>query len=327
MASPKIGIIMPCFYSNDVVRKALTMLSWQSKKEEMEVILINDCSPNTNCDYQDLVQEFSTQLNLKYLKTERQGGPGKARQLGMDNCNCEWIMFHDDDDMLNTPYVIEAFIEAIESIPAGEICIEIAGPHLQFWNGASNGFVKTNVNFTGKLFNLNIIKFFDIRFPDLTYEEDALFATEYYYYINRLATFLPNVKLTNINIVDSKPNFISYTKQENRNSICGTQSEYVRTWRALDYLNALFEFYLSIPHDVMWKNVASQGLRDGFMYLQDWVSRSRQFEMNDIQRNSFIEMHTKFDFLVQELSNELPKDELAVYYEYANNILITPVSF
>jgi glycosyltransferase involved in cell wall biosynthesis len=118
---------MPIFYPSNIVRKALTMLAWQERKEEIEVILINDCSPNTDCDYKDLLDEFNTQLNIKYLKTENNSGPGVARQLGLDNCSCDWVMFHDDDDTLNNPYVIEAYLDEIEKIPQNVICVKILG--------------------------------------------------------------------------------------------------------------------------------------------------------------------------------------------------------
>jgi glycosyltransferase involved in cell wall biosynthesis len=105
---------LPCYYSSEVIRPALEILAQQTRKDAMEVILINDCSPNTNCEYQDLLNEFSSQLNIKYLKTEKNGGPSTARQLGINNCSCPWVLFHDDDDMLYDSHVIESYLSEIE---------------------------------------------------------------------------------------------------------------------------------------------------------------------------------------------------------------------
>lgn len=51
MLSPQIGIIMPCFCPSNIIKKALTMLSWQTRTDAFEIIMINDCSPNTDCEY------------------------------------------------------------------------------------------------------------------------------------------------------------------------------------------------------------------------------------------------------------------------------------
>lgn len=62
--------------------------------------MVNDCSPYTNCEYQDLIEEFKNQINIRYFKTTINSGPGIARQLGLDNATADWIMFIDDDDEL-----------------------------------------------------------------------------------------------------------------------------------------------------------------------------------------------------------------------------------
>ena len=43
-------------------------------------------------------------------------GPGMARQLGIDNCLEKYILFHDDDDILAHPKVIENFINIIDKL-------------------------------------------------------------------------------------------------------------------------------------------------------------------------------------------------------------------
>lgn len=86
-------------------------------------------------------------------------------------------MFHDDDDILNTPYVIEAFLEIINNISSNEIISTIYGPQLQFWPGEKNLFLKTDANVIGcRLFNVNLIKLFNIPlYNELFFEEDFLF--------------------------------------------------------------------------------------------------------------------------------------------------------
>jgi hypothetical protein len=48
--------------------------------------MVNDCSPNTDCEYLDIRKEFSS-LHIQYLKTKENCGPGAARNLGLQAIN------------------------------------------------------------------------------------------------------------------------------------------------------------------------------------------------------------------------------------------------
>ena len=164
------------------------MLSWQTRKDAIEVIMINDCSPNTDCKYMDLLEEFGEKMVLKYLETEKNSGPGVCRQLGLDNCSAPWVMFHDDDDMLNNIYVIETFLNVIESIPEDVLITNIYAPILVC---SPIDYTKISNHSLGSLINLNILKMFNIKFTNLTYEEDSFLNLQYEYYCNRLESFFP----------------------------------------------------------------------------------------------------------------------------------------
>ena len=53
-----IDYIIPCYGKSEIIRPGLRALANQWKSEFIHVILVNDCSPNTKCDYADLVEEF-----------------------------------------------------------------------------------------------------------------------------------------------------------------------------------------------------------------------------------------------------------------------------
>jgi hypothetical protein len=55
----KIGVIIPYFYPSNTIRKAFTMLSWQTRKDVLTIYMVNDCSPHTDCEYSDIINEFS----------------------------------------------------------------------------------------------------------------------------------------------------------------------------------------------------------------------------------------------------------------------------
>lgn len=112
-----IDIIMPCYYTNAIIRPALEKIANQTAINEITLIMVNDCSPNTTCDYQDLIKEYKDRINIRYFKTPTNVGPGESRQLGLENATNEWVTFHDDDDELYDEHSIENYLNAIKEHP------------------------------------------------------------------------------------------------------------------------------------------------------------------------------------------------------------------
>ena len=276
-----IGIIMPCFYEDKIVRQALHMLNQQTRKDEIEVIMINDCSPNTDCEYQNLIQEFP-EFNIRYLKTEFNSGPGVARQLGIDNCDCPWVLFHDDDDTLNNPYVIERYLEVIkQSENTKGILNAIYGLH-QREHDISGGF-------TGNVYNLNLIKLFNITFdPVLSFfEEDSHFLIRYQYYVYRLSEFYPCYLVDLETISDDIS--ITYTKKFNEYSICGILDNDSRVLKSLRYINQVFKFYLEVPQDRILDNIFKKDLESIFDYFYNLLKDCKQSSKLSSEQKLLIE--------------------------------------
>ena len=88
-----IDLIIPCYGSPEVIEKGIASIAVQWHKEFIHVTLVNDCSPNTDCDYQDLVDKYSNFIDIRCIRTPRNGGRGLARQFGIDNTtdtSCSW---------------------------------------------------------------------------------------------------------------------------------------------------------------------------------------------------------------------------------------------
>lgn len=110
-----IDFIIPCYGKSEIIKPGLLSLAHQWHKEYIHVTLVNDCSPNTDCNYQDLVDEFSKYLDIRCIKTDHNGGQGLARQCGIDNTEHEYFMFMDEDDQIANGLAISMFIGALES--------------------------------------------------------------------------------------------------------------------------------------------------------------------------------------------------------------------
>ena len=81
----KIAVIIPHYYNSQISKRAFDSLKYQTKKEHLVIYLINDCSPHTDCNYQDLIDEYSPYFSIQYFQTEINSGQGITRQLGLNN--------------------------------------------------------------------------------------------------------------------------------------------------------------------------------------------------------------------------------------------------
>lgn len=119
----KIDYIIPTYNKSSIVKKALDCLCKQTMKDSLCITLVNDCSPNTDCNYQDIINEYKDKLDVRVIKTPENIGTGMARQFGIDNTTHPYIMFQDDDDMLSSKYAIEAFVKEVEKADESVISI------------------------------------------------------------------------------------------------------------------------------------------------------------------------------------------------------------
>jgi len=92
----KISIIVPVYNSKVYLNKCLHSLVNQSL-EEIEIILINDCSTDESIDIlKEYKEKYPNKVILMDLKENK--GPGGARNEGMNIAKGEYIGFVDSDD-------------------------------------------------------------------------------------------------------------------------------------------------------------------------------------------------------------------------------------
>lgn len=91
----KVSIIIPVYGVEKYISKALDSVINQTLKD-IEIICIDDCSPD-NCPA--ILDEYAAKdSRLKVVHLEKNGGPGNARNIGIDMATSEYIMFLDPDD-------------------------------------------------------------------------------------------------------------------------------------------------------------------------------------------------------------------------------------
>lgn len=114
MTDIKIDYIIPTYYDSSIVKVGLDKLCKQTRRDALNIIIVNDCSPNTDCNYQDIIDEYSNRLSIRVVKTPYNSGPGMAMQFGVDAGTGDYYLIQDDDDCIASDDVIESYIKVIE---------------------------------------------------------------------------------------------------------------------------------------------------------------------------------------------------------------------
>ena len=109
-----IDIIIPAYNSKDTLLNTLTSIVMQKglEKINMQVTIVNDCS---DYSYSNLVDYFSSYINIQEVVTNKNVGPGEARNLGLKSTKEEYIIFIDSDDCFYGTNSIKTLYDQINS--------------------------------------------------------------------------------------------------------------------------------------------------------------------------------------------------------------------
>ena len=166
-----LGIVIPVYKRKDCLREALESLTVQTMKR-FYVIVVDDHSPEP---LESVIDEFSDKLNIKYIYAEENGGPGAARQIGLEACykaGFDLVMFMDSDDLL-FPHSVSRLTYEINHSAANVVSSGI-------WVERKNepGYLIQGDNKTwmhGKIYRTQYLKDNNIVFPPIRTNEDLAF--------------------------------------------------------------------------------------------------------------------------------------------------------
>ena len=112
-----LDIIIPQYKEkNEDIKPLLDSINNQERVDfnNIKLTIVNDCS-DVLLD-EDFLKSFKN-LNISYIRNDKNTGPGLARQKGIDSTSSDYIMFCDSDDELyekKALYVITDFISKRE---------------------------------------------------------------------------------------------------------------------------------------------------------------------------------------------------------------------
>lgn len=198
----KISIIVPVYNMAEYVKRNIGCLTNQTYKN-IEILLINDGSSDNSLEE----CRRAAQKDSRILVFDKEnGGPGSARNFGLDRASGEYVYFFDIDDCLKSE-AIEKLVFAMEEKGADLVAcgFEMSdGKRVIKTVVKTDGYFRTGEEtrrdyyeqlFMGsekgiqgalwyKLFKLDLIREHGIEFPDLRRSEDVVFTARYVNYIN-----------------------------------------------------------------------------------------------------------------------------------------------
>lgn len=96
-----LSMIVPVYNTGKYIEKCLNSILTQTRKEKVEVIVINDGSTdNSRKIIQDYIEKHPQQ-NIKYFEKENEG-IAKTRNFGIQKATSPYILFVDSDDYIDS---------------------------------------------------------------------------------------------------------------------------------------------------------------------------------------------------------------------------------
>jgi glycosyltransferase involved in cell wall biosynthesis len=92
-----VTVVIPCYKCTETIERAVNSIANQSLLPEA-VVLVDDCSPDDTHKKLIEVQKKHHAGWIKVIRTNENGGPGTARNVGWDESTTEFIAFLDSDD-------------------------------------------------------------------------------------------------------------------------------------------------------------------------------------------------------------------------------------
>ena len=168
-----LNIIIPTYNAIETLPKALDSLIAQTSNKFF-VTVVQDCDGK---DYSRIIKKYKDfGLKINLISTKSNGGPGIARQTGLDaNKMCDYVMFMDADDML-LPNAVEYLYHAAK---ANNADVVKSGILAEVQDGLIANYEPHNTPCQwhhGKIYRAQYIRDIGLRFIDsLRYCEDSYF--------------------------------------------------------------------------------------------------------------------------------------------------------
>lgn len=187
---PKIDIIIPAYKAQNTILRTLSSIAEQEILEDLEVTIVNDAD---GIGYEEYVKMFSPYMKIKEIVMEKNGGPGEARQYGLEHTTNSLITFIDADDVFSGRFALKTLRLHVLSDP------RVACVFSNFLEDQQVAYLQhpnDSVWMFGKLYKRDFINKYNIHFPpNARSNEDGAWNTlcRLYQNENEQIKFIPDI--------------------------------------------------------------------------------------------------------------------------------------
>lgn len=174
---PRLDIIIPAYNAHHTINRTLASIATQAIVEDIDVTIVNDKSDH---DYSEFISWYSKYFNIKEISMPENGGPGIARQFGLDNSSNPLVTFIDADDTFGGAFSLRELRTQLITNPKS--CM-ISGIFCEEQQIPSNGVYmylphqQDMVWMFGKMYKRDFLDRHNIRFNMTRANEDNGFNT------------------------------------------------------------------------------------------------------------------------------------------------------
>lgn len=260
---PKVSIIVPVYKVEKYIQECLDSIISQSFAD-WECLLIDDGSPDKSGLICDQYAEKDSRIRVFHKEN---GGPSRARNIGLDNANGDWVLFVDADDWVDTDilssldlnqnaadiiffgfkrcYEDTRIVECIPESVGCECTADAVNRQLLSLFNSKAAFFGFTVN---KIYKRSIIEQHHLRFRDgLNVREDEAFILNYCLYITSVKTmaFAPY----NYRMLQNSLSHSPALRFRNFRLLVETEKAVLKSYATSEFKSAvsarLFTYYLS----------------------------------------------------------------------------------
>lgn len=156
----RIDVIIPAYKAQNTILRTLSSIALQEIVNDIDVTIVNDAD---GIGYKQFVDMFNPFLSIKELTMKKNGGPGDARQFGIDNTKNPLLMFIDADDTFSGAFAVKTLRDQLFAEPYNACCFS------NFLEQQPNAYIQhpnDSVWMFGKLYKRDFLKRYDIHFME-----------------------------------------------------------------------------------------------------------------------------------------------------------------
>ena len=178
-------VVIPAYNAHKTILRTVLSILSQTYASKTKILIVDDVSPDG--DYSNIVNAFTGLIDIKTVRLEQNGGPGIARQKGLEiaqaDPDAKYITFIDADDIFTDNLFFNEIVRYMEDNPT---CVMTSATFLEQIVREIEGkkqvdmvpHIEDMVWVFGKIYRLAFLKKHNLGFSELRSNEDLEFNTK-----------------------------------------------------------------------------------------------------------------------------------------------------